>query len=402
MDEFRLTIPSRLKERMQYDKLAGDVPRILILESGYWLDAACVQAGRLMGWDVRTVPVPLEGSLSRDNMAEMLYTLVDMRPDFVLTINLGGMDVGGVFARLFEDLELPYVTWFVDDPRTIVMDQALYGSPFAVALTWERSYLPYLQQSSFAAVHYMPLAVDPVIFQPPASDLPTIPPAFVGNSMTVPAQKEWEWVNQNLTLANAIDSAFENKRVNRETFAHGLEALLPEFLLSELDADEKRHAEILFFVEGTRRLRHELVGQWIQEDVSVRGDDEWRLLTPQAGAALNYTHDLARFYAQCEVNLNITSIQMATAVNQRVFDCPAAGGFLLTDAQADLKDLFEVDREIACYNSMEESVEMIAWYRARPAVRREIAARAQARILNEHTYAHRLRAMVEILRTLYA
>lgn len=386
---------------MQYDKLSGDVPRMLILESGYWLDAACKQAGNLMQWDVRTIPVPLEGNLSRDSMAEMLYLLVEFQPDFVLSINLGGMDVDGLFARLFEDIELPHVTWFVDDPRTITMGETLYSSPFAVALSWERSYIAYLQRAGFAAVNYMPLAVDPTIFQPQAPRLESILPTFVGNSMSVPAQREWEWIGRRLTLTNAIEQAFEQGIVNRHTFAQGLDALLPDFLLAEMDRDEKRHAEILFFAEGTRRLRGEAIGRWWPEGVSVRGDDEWQRLHPTAGAAINYAHDLPRFYAQCEINLNLTSIQMATAVNQRVFDCPAAGGFLLTDAQSDLHELFDVGKEAVCFSSIDESIEMIQWYRARPEVRREISARAQARVLNEHTYANRLRNIVQIIKSLY-
>jgi spore maturation protein CgeB len=102
---------------------------------------------------------------------------------------------------------------------------------------------------------------------------------------------------------------------------------------------------------------------------------------------------LPAFYRACEVNLNFTSIQMPGAVNQRVFDCPAAGGFLLTDAQSDLAELFDAEREVASFGSIEECLKKLKWFREHLAARREVASNARSRILREHTYAHRMRSI---------
>jgi spore maturation protein CgeB len=82
---------------------------------------------------------------------------------------------------------------------------------------------------------------------------------------------------------------------------------------------------------------------------------------------------------------------MAHTVNQRVLDCPAAGGFLLIDAQPALAELFDVEKEIASYESLDECVELQRLYRANPSARTEITGRARKRILGEHTYGHRLK-----------
>ena len=387
-----------MREVLSYDKLAGEAPRMLVLESQYWLDAACTHAALGMGWEVRVAPVVPEGVLPREAIALLLETLVDFRPDFILTINLSGMDVDGIFARLFEDLRIPYVTWFVDDPRTIIMGRDTYASSCAVALTWENAYSDYLSCVGFPVVRHLPLAVDPTVFDTEPADSWDFPPTFVGNSMLEFCEREWAWVNKRPMLASAMREAFDAQRVTRESFAKGLDALLDDSLLEGLDEDEKRHAELLFFIEGSGRLRHELVRLLEPEGLEVRGDDQWQRVSVKPGGAINYTCELPAFYRSCEINLNITSIQMATTVNQRVFDCPAAGGFLLTDAQAALWDLFDVDTEVACYRSFEECLQLFRWFRARPAARREIARRARKRILGEHTYAQRLREIVEVVR----
>ncbi len=399
----RLKISPRVREHMSYGKFAEGAPRMLVLEGRYWLDTACTDAARRMGWEVRTVPVTVVGTLPRESVAVLLETLMSFRPDFILTVNLGAMDEGGLFARLFEDLRLPYVTWFVDNPRTIVMGRSLYASSLAVALTWDAAYAPYLLSAGFPIVEWMPLAADTSLFDAEPAEAWNLPPTFVGNSMFDPAQEEWNWLERRPEIAEAVRYAFAQGRVTRESFIAGIDTFLPSELFARMDEHDRRHAEMVFFMEGTHRLRREWIRRLAPEGIHVHGDGAWpRLYTDGAGPAfdgpINYRHELPAFFRGCEVNLNTTSLQMPTAVNQRVFDCPAAGGFLLTDAQPALRDLFDVETETACYHSADDCVERFRWYRERPAVRREIARRARERILNEHTYVHRLDRILAILR----
>jgi len=81
---------------------------------------------------------------------------------------------------------------------------------------------------------------------------------------------------------------------------------------------------------------------------------------------------------------------MKGAVNQRVFDVPASGGFVLTDAREQLARLFEPERETAVYASVGEIKDRVRHYLDHPAERRRITAAARQRILAHHTYAHRL------------
>ena len=86
---------------------------------------------------------------------------------------------------------------------------------------------------------------------------------------------------------------------------------------------------------------------------------------------------------------------MKGAVNQRVFDVPATGAFLLTDYREQVENLFEPGREIICYHSPEEATDLARRYLARPQDRLAVAAAARARILAEHSYEHRVRALMD-------
>lgn len=398
MESTRLHVTDRLRALMAYKKFAAPVPRVLILESSYWLDQACVTAAERMGWAVRRTPVSMVGVMPRDQWQDLFFAIAEFKPDFLLSINLSGMDEQGLLARFLEDLEIPHVTWFVDDPRTILMDRTCFAGPYAVALTWDAAYAGALEQAGFTEVHVLPLAADVSLFDADPAEYCALPATFVGNSMIDFAEKEGRWFDDKPQLAAAVRTALEQGRVTRENFGAGLDALLGTETAGGMDAEARRHVELFLFIEGTRRLRASLAAALVPEGMALRGDAEWRRDFPQAGPWLNYREELPAHYRACTVNLNTTSIQMPNTVNQRVFDCPAAGGFLLTDAQPALEELFDVSTEIAAYRTTEEARDLLRFFLKRPAARRAIAARARRRILGEHTYAHRLVRMATLLR----
>lgn len=406
-----LEISPRLRALMDYPKLRNAAPRMMVLESGYWLDAACLRAAAQLGWQTASSPVTMKGTLPRDMIAALLNTLTHFKPDFLLSINLAGMDEGGIFARLFSDLRIPYVTWFVDDPRTIIMGRRCYASEYSVAFSWDAAYLSYLNACGFTIAATLPLAADRTVFSeteaislaPPPPKAPLTPEvAFVGNSMTQPAAEEWRWLAEHPNAAIALLEAFDSDRVTRENFGRGLQAILLEENLSTWSEDELRHAEMYLFTEGTRRLRAEMARTLEGEGAWMYGDEAWKQTTSLWHPPLDYARELPVHYRACKVNLNVTSIQMPTAVNQRVFDCPAAGGFLLTDAQPSLPQLFQPDSEVAIYANWEECTEKLRFYRDNDRERSAIIAAAQRRIEAEHRYEHRLRAIEQLLRAHFA
>ncbi|MDX9973748.1 MAG: glycosyltransferase [FCB group bacterium] len=393
-----MKVSERLRQLLAYDKLAGPVPRVLVLEGQYWLDAACLRAAQRLGWEVRRVPVLMEGALSRETLTELLEALADFRPDFLLMINLCGMDVHGLLARLLGDLQMPHVAWFVDNPRTILMGRKVYANEWSIAAAWDAEYLEYLREAGFGTVAHLPLAVDTALFNAEPADSWSFPTTFVGDSNTALAERQWDLVKRRPQLAEAVTEAFATDLVTRENFAQGLGALLDANLLATLDDEDRRCAEYYFFTEGTRRLRYGFVGALDNEGIVVRGDEGWVGHCSRLDAPLAYETELPLFYRACEINLNVTSIQMPRAVNQRVFDCPAAGGFLITDAQPDIELLFEPGSEIMTYSSNEECRHLIRFFRGDPAIRREVVARARRRILAEHTYEHRLNTIAALVR----
>jgi spore maturation protein CgeB len=70
---------------------------------------------------------------------------------------------------------------------------------------------------------------------------------------------------------------------------------------------------------------------------------------------------------------------------------------LLTDSKTNLAELFVPGREVLSYRDADDLVTQARRYLADREARREIAAAGQARTLRDHTYATRMRELVEIL-----
>jgi predicted O-linked N-acetylglucosamine transferase (SPINDLY family) len=66
-------------------------------------------------------------------------------------------------------------------------------------------------------------------------------------------------------------------------------------------------------------------------------------------------------FSTTRINVNITSLQFDTAVINRVMDCAASGGFILTDRKAQLYELTSVADEIS-YGSIEELSSKIDYF----------------------------------------
>ena len=133
----------------------------------------------------------------------------------------------------------------------------------------------------------------------------------------------------------------------------------------------------------------------------IRGDDGWYSLLNdsfQIGPELLYYYDLNFFYNVSKINFNITSTQMRNAVNQRVFDVPAAGKFLLTDYKNQLETLMNVGKEVVCYRDKEEIPELTRFYLAHDSLREKIAQRGRKRVLADHTYTRRVAELCSWMR----
>ena len=95
-------------------------------------------------------------------------------------------------------------------------------------------------------------------------------------------------------------------------------------------------------------------------------------------------------------NLHHTEVN---SVNKRTFEVAACGGFQITNLKPCTKDLFELNKEVVCYTTFGELKEKLDYYidDRNETERKNIIAAGRERVLKEHTYAHRINKILEIV-----
>ncbi|UCD35463.1 MAG: glycosyltransferase family 1 protein, partial [Nitrospiraceae bacterium] len=173
----------------------------------------------------------------------------------------------------------------------------------------------------------------------------------------------------------------------------------------ELTEKERMDFEAAVTWKATLLYRLGLVKALERFDTVIHGDAGWRTVLDNSririGPPLHYYKELPLFYNACAINFNATSRQMPETVNQRVFDVPACGAFILTDHREVLKELFHVGREIITYRHRDEVPEIAKFFLRYPWERERVALRGRERVLKEHTYRHRLRSLIYAMEQRY-
>jgi spore maturation protein CgeB len=81
--------------------------------------------------------------------------------------------------------------------------------------------------------------------------------------------------------------------------------------------------------------------------------------------------------------------QFSEQIKGRNFEVPGCGGFLLTSRADDLESYYELDKEIVCFDGLDDLIEKIQYYLAHDDERAAIARRGYERTQRDHTYGRR-------------
>lgn len=373
-----------------------------MLDTGYYLVNDVLEAAADLGWNALALRTRAEGKADGGFVGELLKALVAHRPDFVLTMNHLGFDEKGVLASLLSSYEIPLASWFVDHPMPILGGADANATPYCQAFCFERTALPWLARHGYTAPVYLPTGSNRRHFHPAAVDQAarqrlSWPLTFVGNSWWVKAREEPpEWARR---CAGDFRARYE---VTRRALTNGFEDHLGEF---SPGPDRRRYAVAqVALAEASMVSRQRFAAALVPEGLRLFGDDHWRHLVP--GVDLNcpvrYAQTLPALFSASAVNANVTAEQMPTAVNQRVWDVPGAGGFLLTDAQQDVLDFFEDGKDVAVYRDLDELTAKARHYLRHPVQRAAIAKAGFEKVERAHRLTHRLEHLREVMRSRFA
>ena len=112
-----------------------------------------------------------------------------------------------------------------------------------------------------------------------------------------------------------------------------------------------------------------------------------------------YGLEMFRVLSRSKIGFNIhIDVAGKSAANIRLFEVTGVGSCLLTDHKDNLKEYFEIDKEVVTYRSLPECVEKVKWLLDHPKEREAIALAGQTRCLKDHNFEVRSQQLDSVIR----
>ena len=106
--------------------------------------------------------------------------------------------------------------------------------------------------------------------------------------------------------------------------------------------------------------------------------------------------EMPLIFRNSKINISTTSRGIRSGLPLRIFDILSSGGFVLTNYQEELPELFTIGEDLAVYTSMEELAALAEYYLTHDEERRSIAANGLATLKANYTYERQMEKMMLI------
>lgn len=350
---------------------------------------------------------------------------------FVFTINFFP-----AVSDICQIYKMPYVCWTVDCPVMELFSPALANDCNRVFM-FDKAQYEYFRHVNPERIFHLPLATnvsrwDQVISQASSKDLKHFSSdiSFIGSLY---AEKDPYDKIQGLSeyTKGYVEGMIEAQlqvygynmledllKVCPDSPAVSSDRFLSEDRLSPVMRDFKEHVPDLTkspyapYFSPSYIIAHHFIGMhaavierhrllsMLSEDHAVDlytfSDTSHLPKVHNRGGAKTLT-EMPLIFHQSRINLNMTIRPIQTGLSLRVFDILGCGGFLLTNYQQELGDLYEIGKDVEIFTSKEELAEKAAYYLTHEEERQKIARNGYEKTRALHTYETRISQMIRII-----
>ncbi len=162
---------------------------------------------------------------------------------------------------------------------------------------------------------------------------------------------------------------------------------------------DQYRANVVFAGTATPR-RERLLGELVEFGLALWGPG-WRktALRDYCRGEAPSTEEYLKAYAGATVAINIHHVLVENdpreaSCNQRVFELAAMSAAQVVDDRGDLPRCFEAQREVMVFHDAAELRDAVRGLLESPAEAERLGQSARARLLQDHTYMHRMRQLL--------
>ncbi|NGZ76105.1 glycosyltransferase family protein [Saccharibacillus alkalitolerans] len=332
-----------------------------------------------------------------------LKDVVNFAPDLVIGYGYVGVFRTGDNHFLLRELNIPVVCLHYDNPffglNTAYEEEFMRYPEYYFHFIWDQTYLEAFQAKKIENCHKIMLATNPSRFTPLLGEVPTKGRiSFVG-SIYEEAKKDEDTIEE-LFIQFILAQKLKNIEIPVMNLCYKAFEL-PEF--EPIALLFKNHPEVFWkqiyysiHQVGSKEYRKYMIGSLEGIDVHVYGNG-WKSGNDiVAHPSVPYA-ELSSLYQSYEINLNISSLQLETSVNNRIFDGFASKAFVLSDYKKDMELVFPDLWKYISFTNLEDLVSKADYFLTHPKEKKELIDVLYEIVLNKHTYAHRVEEIMEVI-----
>lgn len=316
-----------------------------------------------------------------------------------------------ILAELCHEKQLKYIAWCYDCPLNVVSieDTLAYETNY-VFLFDRQQYLSYCDRG-FQTVYHMPLGINSrrISALPYSAALArkySCEVSFVGNLYP-------SMLREILSPMSPWLQGYLHALMDAQSKIYGcylLDELLSDDLLVRINDSYKEKVPDTAFSLSKEALNFAMASEITRKDRLVllnllgkRYDTKFYSYAPSDliknvvyGGSLDYATEMPYAFHYSKINLNPTLRIIQTGIPLRAFDVMGAGGFLLSNWQAELAEVYADGVDLALYDSIPDAVEKAAFYLAHEDIRMRIAESGRQKTLQEHDLQNTLGEIFKI------
>ena len=317
-----------------------------------------------------------------------------------------------IIARVTNRLGMKYAVWCMDSPTysTWVEESALDN---CYLFYFDHREYELKKQSGHPNVYHLPLAADVVwgeklVITDQETQKYSCNMSFVGNLYTENlydrALDRFSADMQDAFTETIESSAFTWDGQDRLHLSPGMvqavRSVCPEIFGHPYKISDEYFLKTFLLGRKLTQVERTLLMELLAERYDIHlytGDTEVVPEGVRRFPPIDAGDGALKVFHSSKINLNITLRSIASGIPARVFDVMSIGGFMLSNWQQEIPELFVEGKEIVTYKTPEELIEKADYYLQHDEERARIAANGYRKVKEQHTYEHRLAQIISII-----
>ncbi len=316
-----------------------------------------------------------------------------------------------LLSEMCEKYGKKYVAWCYDNPLNVMNIEDTLENKCNYVFLYDRIQYETYRAKGYETVYHLPLGINgdrlkKIELTPSDRNKYGAQVAFVGSLYE-------SRLAEILNPLNDYTKGMLHAAMDAQDLIYGwylLEEAVTTKLMDDINAQYKKicpetqfvlSREALIFAmasEITRRNRLVLLSL-CGERYDTRlysSQDSTMLAKVKKSGRVDYVDEMPKVFACTKINLNPSLRCIQSGIPLRAFDIMGAGGFLLSNYQHELVELFEHEKEMVVYESIEDAIAKIDFYLKHEEIRQNIEKAGRKKVLEEHTLQIRMENIFQI------